>query len=85
MNKSKKTTNEITPGNNPIPCRQCGSIMKKVSWRITAGAFDAGKEVEQTVYQCSKDKNFLSIEVSTGNKSEFAAEYDDEPLSFSEY
>ena len=53
-------------------CPQCGELMKKVSWKITAGAFDAGKEVEQSVFQCPFDKNFVSLEVSTGKPSEFA-------------
>lgn len=57
-----------------MACPICGDAMKKVSWKITAGAFDAAKEVEQTVYQCVTDKNFISVEVSTGNASEFAIE-----------
>lgn len=64
--------NALVPSNSNIKCPVCGELMKKVSWKITAGAFDAGKEVEQTVFQCSKDKNFISFEVSTGNASEFA-------------
>ncbi len=60
-----------------IECHKCGGPLKKVSWKITAGAFDAGKEVEQTVYKCDKDDNFISFEMSTGNPSEFAGAYYD--------
>lgn len=51
----------------------CGNPMKRIKWEITAAAFDAGKEVEQTVYQCPKEEAFMAIEVSTGNPSKFAA------------
>jgi len=63
-----------------MECQQCGAPMNKVSWKITAGAFDAGKEVEQTVFQCGADKSFVSVEVSTGNPSEFAVGDDDLPF-----
>lgn len=55
-----------------VECPLCKKPMKRVSWKITAGAHDARYEVEQTVFQCDQDKNFVSIEVSTGNPSEFA-------------
>ncbi len=71
MSKSAKDTNELV-SLGAMKCPICGSAMKKVSWKITAAAFDAGKEVEQTVFQCDTDKNFISIEVSTGKDSEFA-------------
>lgn len=58
-------------------CPKCGGPLKKVGWKITAGAFDAGKEVEQTVFQCQEDKEFISVEVSTGKPSEFAVFDDD--------
>ncbi len=61
-----------------MKCQKCGGQLKKVSWKITAGAFDAGKEVEQTVFQCPDDKEFISLEISTGNESEFAFTFDDE-------
>lgn len=79
MAKSKEESKELVPTSSTMGCPKCGQEMRKVSWQITAGAFDAGKEVEQTVYQCTKDKNFISVEVSTGNPSEFAGAtfYDD--------
>ncbi len=55
-----------------LACPQCGGPLTKVSWKITAGSFDAGKEVEQTALQCLDDKEFICFEVSTGKPSEFA-------------
>ena len=72
MKESDESTNSLIPSFEVIKCQECGAPMKKVSWKITAGAFDAGKEVEQTVFECSLDGNFLSIEASTGKLSEFA-------------
>ena len=80
MDKPKKPKNDLILGDMKPKCPICGSDMKKVSWKITAGAFDAGREVEQTTYQCDLDGNFISIEVSTGNDSEFAS-----PRGFVEY
>ena len=72
MKKSNESASSLIPSFEVIKCHECGAPMKKVSWKITAGAFDAGKEVEQTVFECSVDGNFLSVEVSTGKPSEFA-------------
>lgn len=74
MKKSEDKPKDLIPANTVMACPACGASMKKVSWIITAGAFDAGKEVEQTTYQCADDKNFISVEVSTGHPSEFAVE-----------
>ncbi|HRV76243.1 MAG: hypothetical protein H6799_03375 [Candidatus Nomurabacteria bacterium] len=65
---------------NVLACPKCGGPLKKVSWKITAGFFDPGKEVEQTALQCPDDDEFISFEVSTGNLSKFAIlpdDYDD--------
>lgn len=68
-----KEENNLVPANiTSVMCHVCGNPMKRVKWEITAAAFDAGKEVEQTVYQCPEDEAFMSIELSTGNPSKFA-------------
>ncbi|MGB4758954.1 MAG: hypothetical protein WBP26_02765 [Candidatus Saccharimonadales bacterium] len=59
-----------------IKCHECGETMRKISWKITAGAYDAGKEVEQYVFECPKDKNTTTIEMTTGQPSEFAHDVD---------
>ncbi len=74
MKKSASSPDE--PLHDNVICHMCNGQMQKVSWKITAGAFDAGKEVEQTVFVCPEDKNFVSIETSTGNPSEFASPID---------
>ena len=63
---------DINDLEHSLACPKCGGPLKKVSWKITAGFFDPGKEVEQTALQCPVDKEFVSYEVSTGNDSEFA-------------
>lgn len=59
-----------------IMCHKCGEKMRKISWKITAGAHDAGKEEEQFVFQCPNDKNTTTIEMTTGEPSEFAYDVD---------
>lgn len=71
----EKKDKELLAAISRNKCQFCGAPLMKVSWKVTAAAFDAGKEVEQTVYQCSEDKNFVTIEVSTGNPSQFAVSY----------
>ena len=55
-----------------VRCHECGTPMKQISWKITAGAHDAGKEVQQFVYACPEDRNTTTVEMTTGNPSEFA-------------
>lgn len=76
MSKQTSSNKTLITLGETLKCQKCGEPMKKVSWKVTAGAFDAGEEVEQTVFQCSVDKNFVSVEVSTGNPSEFAVDAD---------
>jgi hypothetical protein len=73
MAKAKKPeSNKLVPTVETMKCQLCGKPMKKISWCITAAAFDAREEVEQTVFKCMDDGRFFTIEVSTGNPSEFA-------------
>jgi uncharacterized Fe-S cluster-containing radical SAM superfamily protein len=73
MRKSEIVTQDALK--SLIVCHKCGEPMRKISWKVTAGSYDAGKEVEQLVFECSNDKNTLCIEVTTGEPSEFSYDH----------
>ncbi|HWB39480.1 MAG TPA: hypothetical protein VG604_04575 [Candidatus Saccharimonadales bacterium] len=69
---AKSDSRQLIVSGKDMKCHHCGGPMRQISWKVTAGSHDAGKEVEQTVYQCPEDKNTICIELTTGDPSEFA-------------